>query len=53
MLMVVHNGKTKLATLYFIPSLCSAHCMVTGKVAADDFEKKASDKAGNAPLNVA
>ena len=50
MLMVVHIGSTKRETLSLTPRLTSEQRMVTGNVPADDFEKKATVKAGNMPL---
>ena len=49
-LMVVQIGSTKRETLGLTLQLSSAEAMVTGKVPADDFEKKATTKAGNMPL---
>ena len=47
MLIVVQIGKTKRATLGETFRLFSALCIVTGKVAAEDLEKKARVKAGS------
>ena len=47
MLMVVHNGRVKLATFGDILALSSAQRIAIGSAALDDFEKKATDNAGN------
>ena len=49
-LMVVQIGSTKRLTDDLTPQLFSAHFMVTGRVAADDFEKKATVRAVIIPL---
>ena len=50
--MVVQIGSTNLETLGFTPKLSSAEAMVTGKVPADDLEKKATAIAGSIPLAI-
>src|SRR5574344_2812222 len=50
MLMVVHIGNTKRATLLCAPSLNSADDIVTGSVAADDLVNSAINRAGDMAL---
>ena len=48
-LMVVQIGSTKREIFGLTWQLFSAEAIVTGKVPAEDFEKKATAKAGNMP----
>ncbi len=50
MLIVVQMGNTNLATGALTPTLFSAHDSVTGRVPAEDLEKKATASAGAMPL---
>ena len=50
--MVVQIGSTKRDTFLFTSRLSSAEAIVTGNVAAEDFENSATARAGSIPLKI-